>query len=475
MALRRKTTMQFKRQAVDSAAESLTINDLIPVRSNPTVTPDFQTTERDQARESFDKPLAAESFKAVNAEFAMDLQGPADADPTTDPPFTDPLLCSGMRKRDEKRVRIGALSTADAVIPSGTTYTGGTSGATGRILGDLVDGDPYFYAVPDPGSAAIALNEVITFAVSPSVTATTHASIAAKDAKGFHPITDALSKIAIDSVAGGSIADRSRIIQDQGSGVIARGVARLDVSMGAGGGTLYFVHDDATAAFDDSATITLPDFPGVSATVTSSEAQDSEGNAAATFGGNYDGTLIESKGGRFNAQFVMPNGDTVRIEFSGQGAGKAKPGDAPILGSPTDGQVPPPVIGGIYLIGPTYVPKFSEATWDLGNDVSLRECPDDSSGYQSAIIGDRNPVINIDPELVKEAVFPALGNLWDKSAFRVVFQVGADNDNGNTFQFQAKSAQVESLSPGDRGGITTWDKVLSLRGITDDSLILHCF
>lgn len=469
--LSRKTTILFEKETLDSEAEALSAANLLPIRANPSFTPEFEGFDRPQARTTTTKPASAEGLKSGTAEFAIDLMGPASGTASDDPPFAKPLLCSGMMRWESKRVVIsGGALTGGSVIPSGTRYTSAGSSGGGVCLGDIVDGDPFCFLLPDTGDT-IAVSETFTFGAV-SFTSTGGAVI---DAKSWLPQTDPLSSINLASIAGGTIGDGVRIEQDQGSGVIARGVTQMKETLTASGGILYFVWDDSSASFDDSATVDLTDFPAVSGTVTGSRAQDSEGNASGSLAVNVDGVQIKLKGWRGNPSFRLKNGEVGVIEFTGQGAGAEAPSDVASAGVAADGALPPAVIGGNYVIGATWQPCFGESVWSLNNEVSLRECPNDASGYHGSIISDRAPTIVVDPEMVKEAIFPMLGNLWDKTTFRVAFSIGSGSAGGNNFVLQAKAAQAQSVGLGDRNGIATNDATLNLSGVSDDELVLHSY
>lgn len=469
--LSRKTTVLFSKERLDSTAVALSSADLIPIREGPSFTPEFEAFDRPQARTTLTKPASAEGLKSGSVEFAIDLMGPASGDAADDGPYAEPLLCSGMMRWETKRVVIsGAGLSGGSVIPSGTRYTSAGSSGGGVCIGDIVDGDPFCFLLPDTGET-IATSETFTFGAV-SFTSTAGAVL---DAKSFMPQTDPLSSISIGSISGGTIGDGVRIEQDQGSGVVARGVTQMKETLGASGGTLYFVWDDASASFDDSATIDLPDFPAVSLTVSSSRQQESEGNASASVAVNIDGVQATLKGWRGNPSIRLKNGEVGVVEFAGQGAGASQPTDVASAGVAADGATPPPVIGGTYAIGASWSPCYGESVWTLGNEVALRECPNDASGYHGSIISNRQPTVTIDPELVKEAIFPILGNLWDKTTFRIAFSLGSGTPGGNNFVLNAKSAQMQSASPGDRNGIATVDATANLSGVADDELALHAF
>ena len=98
--------------------------------------------------------------------------------------------------------------------------------------------------------------------------------------------------------------------------------------------------------------------------------------------------------------------------------------------------------------------------FDLGNEVILRECPDTLQGYKSAIVVDRYPKINIDPEAHLVANEDTYG-LWldnTEAAFSSVVGTGTPtgaNTNGPTCTLAAPKAQILNVQEADREKLLT--------------------
>lgn len=478
MALRRKTLIEGAVEAREGVAETTVAG--LPVLARPTVTPSDPAIVRELAKASLTPDLGVQSFHSCSAQFQIDCMGNAAGTPGANPPFDAALRACGMQRLGTLRVPIGAVTGGP--IPSGTRFTQ-TSASTpvrGICVGTIVNGDSHAFLhidpVDDPTNfeASEALNFDNGGAATPSSTGS--AAVSYRPASIY---TFAFPATAL--VGGGSIQlIGETIFQDQGGGDVARGVMRGHWRVIDGDAALsdwiYAVeHTDGTPFFNLTDTLEFDAATGVDITPDGAGAIVPYDSPSLTLYGDYEGTKIGAKGARGTFTLRMRNGDRAIFEFDFSGGG-ILPADGSIGVAAADGALPPPLIGGSYLLGDTYAPKWSEIAVNIGNTVELRECADDSTGYLAAIVGNRQPQITMDPELVRDVVFPMLSTYaYEKSSFRSVFAWGGGAENGNNFVVECPQTQVNSPGIGERATLTTLDATMPLSGPApgDNEFILH--
>lgn len=100
----------------------------------------------------------------------------------------------------------------------------------------------------------------------------------------------------------------------------------------------------------------------------------------------------------------------------------------------------------------SYTPLLSRATVAAGNVVKLRENANTTSGYQCAIITDRLPTWEIDPELELVATKNWMSEYLASTQASLAFVIGSVSDNIITFTMP--KAQVSTApQPADRDGV----------------------
>jgi len=117
----------------------------------------------------------------------------------------------------------------------------------------------------------------------------------------------------------------------------------------------------------------------------------------------------------------------------------------------------------------------SSVTVDAGNSVVMRECVDvaDRTGYKSAIVTNRVPVITADPESVLVATNP-LETKWLTSVPEPFsMRIGV---SGASIIISAPEAQLENKQQGNRSDLMTDDLTwLATAGATPDSELTIAF
>ena len=175
-----------------------------------------------------------------------------------------------------------------------------------------------------------------------------------------------------------------------------------------------------------------------------------------TIGHYHDGKLRQLSGAMGNAVFTFPTGMPAFVTFTFTGK---------YFENETD----------IALIEPTYPTdeslRFADGTiaWasanlctssasiDLGNSVIMRECAETNNrtGFKSAIITNRAPVITADPEAVLVATQNRDSQWVDMTTGALAITLnGAGN---STLVFNAPAAQLENKQGGNRNDMITDD------------------
>lgn len=187
-----------------------------------------------------------------------------------------------------------------------------------------------------------------------------------------------------------------------------------------------------------------------------------------TIGHYHDGKLRQLSGAMGNAVFTFPTGLPAFVTFTFQGK---------YFENETD----------VALITPTYPAdqslRFADgsfswdsvnlctasATIDLGNQVIMRECAEanNRTGFKSAVITNRAPIITADPE----AVLVATQNRdlqWTEMT-TAALAITMNGSGTSTLVFNAPAAQIENKQPGNRNEMITDDMTwLATKDTTPD-------
>jgi hypothetical protein len=193
-----------------------------------------------------------------------------------------------------------------------------------------------------------------------------------------------------------------------------------------------------------------------------------------TIGEYKDGKLSVLSGAMGVWKVIAETGKQAMIEFTFTGKYSTNETDVAIL-APTYPTVLPLRVAQGALTWNAVALCTSSVEIDSGNTVIMRECVNasDRSGYISAVVTDRAPVITANPESVLVAT-QNRDNLWLTStpeAFSL--QIGAA---GNSITIAAPDAQLENIQQGDRSGLMSDDLTwLCTAGATADSELTITF
>ena len=186
-----------------------------------------------------------------------------------------------------------------------------------------------------------------------------------------------------------------------------------------------------------------------------------------TIGVYEDGVLKVLRGCAGDLTFNAPTGKMGDINFTFTGIW-TDPTDASILSPSYPTDLPMRSAGATTPFSwGSWQPCLSNFSLSLGNNVILRECQTDDSGYKSAIITDRNPTGNFDPESTLVADYDYYGD-W-KDAVERALAYSMDDANGS-MTWAASVAQITNIQEGDRNGIQI--DTVDFR-VNDDSLSLN--
>ncbi len=145
----RKRQLAAKIESVEGTAETLAASDAgIMVNFSPKASFDPQMYQRDQVRSSLTKLGKLTGKRSGSLEFNILLRGSGSI--TTDPEWVKLIKACGFAVSGLKKITIGAITSGP--FKHGETITGGTSGATGRVVIKTANGTTTLYYVPITGT-----------------------------------------------------------------------------------------------------------------------------------------------------------------------------------------------------------------------------------------------------------------------------------------------------------------------------------
>jgi hypothetical protein len=172
--------------------------------------------------------------------------------------------------------------------------------------------------------------------------------------------------------------------------------------------------------------------------------------------GNY--LALKAIGCRGNLAIVANRvGQPVFGEFTFQGKLDSIQDAAWISGVPDfDPQMPPTFDGADFLSYHGYTPMFSTFRMDMGNALEQRLDGNVGGALRSYYIGDRKPVISIDPEVTKSATFDPLAQLRAGTYGEFNWALGGAI-RGDRVEFTVPNSVITSIKPADRGLVKVWN------------------
>lgn len=243
-------------------------------------------------------------------------------------------------------------------------------------------------------------------------------------------------------------------------------------------GTCTIVHDLTYNGTDIPtwASVLLPACGWVDATGTFSPKSEGPGSNVKTLTiGHYkDGKRSLLSGAMGTFKIVCPTGKVAYIEFTFTGKYSSNETDTAII-APTYPTVSPLRFAAGALTWNSVSLCTSNVEVDAGNSVIMRECVNasDRSGYVSALVTNRAPVITADPESVLVATQDR-DSLWlTPTAQAFSMQIGA---SGSSITIAAPKAQLENKQQGNRNDMMTDDLTwLCTQGSSADTELTIAF
>jgi hypothetical protein len=166
-----------------------------------------------------------------------------------------------------------------------------------------------------------------------------------------------------------------------------------------------------------------------------------------------DGVRKAIRGAAGNVVFTFPTGRMATAEFTFTGIWVA-PTDVAIL-APTYPTARPMRAASLTTVYDSITLCNESMSVDLGNEVVLRECATDASGFHAAIITNRNPKITCNPESKLVATRNTYGDFlgMDEAQFTATLAIGG----GDSFIISAPKAQVINVQEADRNRLVVDD------------------
>lgn len=115
----------------------------------------------------------------------------------------------------------------------------------------------------------------------------------------------------------------------------------------------------------------------------------------------------------------------------------------------------------------------AEFTFDMANDVQIREDINSVEAYAGGIITGRAPVLGINPETVLEATHPVWANLAAGTEMAFTAKVG--KAKGNVVQFDCPNVQYTDVKYGNRNGILVYDITMNCARLTGNDEVKISF
>ncbi len=170
-----------------------------------------------------------------------------------------------------------------------------------------------------------------------------------------------------------------------------------------------------------------------------------------TIGHYKDGKLALLSGAMGTFKIMAPTGKQAMIEFTFTGKYSSNETDTALIAPTYPTVLPLRVAAGALTFNSVNL-CTSNVEVDAGNSVVMRECVNatDRSGFVSAIVTNRQPVITADPESVLVAT-QNRDSLWLSSSPQAFsLRIGA---TGSSIKIDAPKAQIENKQQGNRNDI----------------------
>lgn len=172
-----------------------------------------------------------------------------------------------------------------------------------------------------------------------------------------------------------------------------------------------------------------------------------------TIGGYIDGVYRVLKGCMGNFVINLPTGRMVAIDWTFQGVW-VNPTDVALIEPAFPTTIPMRMAGGTVSWASSNLCVENVAV-DAGNEVIMRECAGDISGFKSALITNRKPMITANPEMVVAATQNRHNQWLNMTAGSLVVTTGSGAEN--RLAITAPAAQIQNIQQGDRNNLVIDD------------------
>ncbi len=226
---------------------------------------------------------------------------------------------------------------------------------------------------------------------------------------------------------------------------------------------------DGTATLPSWATVLLPACGVVNSSGTMTPKTEVPGSnvKTLTIGCYLDGAYKKLRGCAGTCKFVFPTGKRAYIEWDFTGVWTA-PSDTAML-APTYPTASPLRYANSTTTWDAVSLCLENITFDLGNEVILRECATTTGGYHAALITNRIPKVTGNPEAKLVATQARHNQLILSSEAILSWTIPGPADSYITFS--AQKAQIVNIQEADRNRLVT-DEIewsLNKNGSTVDS------
>lgn len=230
-----------------------------------------------------------------------------------------------------------------------------------------------------------------------------------------------------------------------------QGVARFRTDMGW----------DGTSTLPTWATVLFPACGLVNSSGTFYPTSEAPGSnvKTLTIGEYTDGKYREISGAMGNFQMYLPSGRMAYIEWEFMGAYNEDDSDVSLL-TPTYPTAFPIKFNSATVSFNSENLKVEQAVLNPQNNVILREDATTVSGFSTALVTDRNPRLNVNPESVLIATKDRISAWMDstEAALSIVLDAPSDAD----ITIAAPKAQIFNMQQSDRNGMVVDDIELAL-------------
>jgi len=165
-----------------------------------------------------------------------------------------------------------------------------------------------------------------------------------------------------------------------------------------------------------------------------------------------DGVCKKIWGARGNVSLRLEDGLPGALHFVFTGADFSVTDAALLTGVSYETTKPQPFLNASMQID-SYAALLGLVEINMNNSIKLREDVNKESGYLSAVITKRLPVMSLDPEMVTVATYDWFGKL--RSGNEAAFTATLGSTAGNICTITAPKVQYTAIAPGEREGIRT--------------------